>query len=66
MNVICMYGWKRTSWKIQLVAKWVGLTWYKYIAENGLGSQKEASDLPEAVKQTLYEEDLQAYSESNR
>jgi hypothetical protein len=33
--------------------------------KNGLGSQKEASDLAEAVKQTLYEEKLQAYSESN-
>jgi hypothetical protein len=34
--------------------------------KNGLGNQKEASDLTEAVKQTLYEEYLQAYSESNR
>jgi hypothetical protein len=34
--------------------------------ENGLNNQKEASDLAEAVKQTLYEEYLQAYSESNR
>jgi hypothetical protein len=33
---------------------------------NGLGNHKEASDLTEAVKQTLYEEYLQAYSESNR
>lgn len=33
---------------------------------NGLGNQKEASDLTDAVKQTLYEEYLQAYSESNR
>jgi hypothetical protein len=34
--------------------------------KNGLGNQKEASDLTEAVKQTLHEEYLQAYSESNR
>jgi hypothetical protein len=31
-----------------------------------LGNHKEASDLTEAVKQTLYEEYLQAYSESNK
>jgi hypothetical protein len=29
-------------------------------------NQKEASDLTDVVKQTLYEEYLQAYSESNR
>jgi hypothetical protein len=34
--------------------------------KNGLGNHKEASDLTEAVKQTLYEDYLQAYSESNR
>jgi hypothetical protein len=34
--------------------------------KNGLNNQKEASDLTEAVKQTLYEDYLQAYSESNR
>jgi hypothetical protein len=34
--------------------------------KNGLGNHKEASDLIEAVKQTLYEDYLQAYSESNR
>jgi hypothetical protein len=33
---------------------------------NGLDNQKEASDLTEAVKQTLYEDYPQAYSESNR
>ena len=32
----------------------------------GLKNQKEASDLTEAVKQTLYEDYLQTYSESNR
>jgi hypothetical protein len=32
----------------------------------GLNNHKEASDLTEAVKQTLYEAYLQAYSESNR
>jgi hypothetical protein len=31
-----------------------------------LDDQKEASDLAETVKQTLYEEYLQAYSEGNR
>jgi hypothetical protein len=36
------------------------------LQKNGLGKQKEASDLTEAIKQTLYEEYLQAYSESNR
>jgi hypothetical protein len=34
--------------------------------KNGLNNHKEASDLTEAVKQTLYEDYLQAYSESNR
>jgi hypothetical protein len=36
------------------------------LQKNGLDNQKEASGLTEAVKQTLYEEYLQAYSESNR
>jgi hypothetical protein len=36
------------------------------LQKNGLNNQKEASDLTEAVKQTLYEEYFQAYSESNR
>jgi hypothetical protein len=39
---------------------------YRHVAEIGLDNHKEASDLTEAVKQTLYEEYLQAYSESNR
>jgi hypothetical protein len=34
--------------------------------KNGLNNQKEASDLTEAVKQTLYEDYLQTYSESNQ
>jgi hypothetical protein len=34
--------------------------------KNGLNDHKEASDLTEAVKQTLYEDYLQAYSESKR
>jgi hypothetical protein len=33
---------------------------------SGLRNHKEASDLTEAVKQTLYEDYLQTYSESNR
>jgi hypothetical protein len=36
------------------------------LQKDGLDNQKEASDLMDAVKQTLYEEYLQAYSESNR
>ena len=36
------------------------------LQKNGLNNQREVSDLAEAVKQTLYEEYLQAYSESNR
>ena len=38
----------------------------QHATEHGLNNQKEASDLTESVKQTLYEEYLQAYSESNR
>ena len=34
--------------------------------KDGLNNSKEASDLTEAVKQTLYEDYLQTYSESNR
>ena len=33
---------------------------------DGLNNSKEASDLTEAVKQTLYEDYLQTYSESKR
>jgi hypothetical protein len=36
------------------------------LEKHGLNHHKEASDLTEAVKQTLYEDYLQAYSESNR
>lgn len=36
------------------------------LQKNGLGNHKEASDLAETVKQTFYEEYIQAYSESNR
>jgi hypothetical protein len=32
------------------------------LQKNGLDNHKEASDLTEVVKQTLYEEYLQAYS----
>jgi hypothetical protein len=34
--------------------------------KNGIDKRREASDLTDVVKQTLYEEYLQAYSESNR
>jgi hypothetical protein len=33
--------------------------------KNGINNRREASDLADAVKQTLYEGYLQAYSESN-
>ena len=36
------------------------------LKKNGLNNYKEASDLTEAVKQTLYDDYLQAYSENNR
>jgi hypothetical protein len=36
------------------------------LQKNGLDNYKEASDLTDAVKQTLYEEYLHAYSESNK
>ena len=36
------------------------------LEKNGLNNHKEASDLTEAIKQTLYEDYLQAYSKSNR
>jgi hypothetical protein len=34
------------------------------LEKNGLNNHKEASDLTEAIKQTLYEDYLQAYSEN--
>ena len=36
------------------------------LEKNGINNRREASDLTDAVKQTLYEEYLKAYSESNR
>jgi hypothetical protein len=36
------------------------------LEKNGLNNHKEASDLAEAVKQTLYGDYLQAYSENKR
>ena len=36
------------------------------LQKHGLNNYKEASDLTEAVKQTLYEDYIEAYSESNR
>jgi hypothetical protein len=36
------------------------------LEKRGLINRKEACDLTEAVKQTLYEDYLQAYSQSNR
>jgi hypothetical protein len=51
------YGW----WLNELESLGV-----KTLQKHGLNNHKEASDLTEAVKQTLYEDYLQAYSESNR
>ena len=51
------YGW----WLNELESLGVNT-----LEKNGLNNHKEASDLTEAVKQTLYEDYLQAYSESNR
>ncbi|HEU4446791.1 MAG TPA: hypothetical protein VFR94_19115 [Nitrososphaeraceae archaeon] len=36
------------------------------IDKNGLNDHKEASDLTEAIKQSLYEDYLQTYSENSR
>jgi hypothetical protein len=36
------------------------------LQKDGIYNRREASDLTDIVKQTLYEEYLQAYSESNR
>jgi hypothetical protein len=35
------------------------------LEKNGINDSKEASDLTEAVKQTLYDDYLQTYSESS-
>ena len=51
------YGW----WLNEL--KSLGVNTLENI---GLNNHKEASDLAEAVKQTLYEDYLQAYSENMR
>jgi hypothetical protein len=45
----------------------LGINGINTLQKNGLNNKKEASDSQkEAVKRTLYEEYLQAYSESNR
>jgi hypothetical protein len=36
------------------------------LEKDGINDNREVSDLTDAVKQTLYEDYLQAYSESNR
>jgi hypothetical protein len=51
------YGW----WLNELESLGVNT-----LEKNGLDNHKDASDLAEAVKQTLYEDYLQAYSENNR
>jgi hypothetical protein len=48
------YGW----WLNELESLGVNT-----LEKHGLNNYKEASDLTKAVKQTLYEEYLQAYSE---
>jgi hypothetical protein len=49
------YGW----WLNEL-----GSLGISTLDKDGLSTHKEASDLTEAVKQTLYEDYLQAYSEN--
>jgi predicted component of type VI protein secretion system len=51
------YGW----WLNELESLGVNT-----LAKHGLANHKEASDLAEAVKQTLYEDYLQAYSKNKR
>jgi hypothetical protein len=51
------YGW----WLNELESLGIDI-----LDKNGLNNCKEASDLTAAVKQTLYEDYLQAYSVSNR
>jgi hypothetical protein len=51
------YGW----WLNELESLGVNT-----LEKHGLNNHKEASDLTEAVKQSLYEDYLQTYSESNR
>ena len=36
------------------------------LEENGLNNYKEASDLTKSIKQTLYEDYLQAYSQNHQ
>jgi len=48
------YAW----WLIELESLGIST-----LEKNGLNNRKEAGDLMEAVKQTLYEEYLQAYNE---
>ena len=65
MRSVCMAKIEHTerySWWLNELDS-LGVT---TIDKNGLNNYKEASDLTEAVKQTLYEDYLQAYSESNR
>jgi predicted component of type VI protein secretion system len=52
---------ERYSWWLNALSSLGISTLDKY----GLSNHKEASDLKEAVKQTLYEDFLEAYSESN-
>jgi hypothetical protein len=51
------YGW----WLNELESLGVNT-----LEKHRLNNHKEASDLTEAVKQSLYEDYLQTYSESNR
>jgi hypothetical protein len=51
------YGW----WMNELDSLGVST-----LEKDGINDNREASDLTNAVKQTLYEDYLQAYSESNR
>ena len=65
MQSVCMaekeYPERCSWWLNELDSLGIGT-----LDKNGLNNHKEASDLTEAVKQTLYEDYLQTYSESNR
>ena len=59
-----MYGWKGHPAKYGWWLNELESLGVNTLEKNGLNNHKEASDLAEAVKQTLYEDYLQAYSES--
>ena len=65
MSSVCMAGIEhpeRYSWWLNELES-LGVD---TLEKNGLNNHKEASDLADAVKQTLYENYLQAYRENHR